>query len=46
MAELGCILEHNPGKGNIVADTSSIKFELSSITMTNCEIPDITKDGM
>lgn len=40
------MLEYKPGKGNVVVESLSRKFERVSITMTNYDIRVAIKNGM
>ncbi|XP_055814610.1 uncharacterized protein LOC129884317 [Solanum dulcamara] len=46
LAEFDYKLEYKLGKGNIVADALSRKFELAAITTAHCDILDAIKDGL
>ncbi|XP_055809542.1 uncharacterized protein LOC129879849 [Solanum dulcamara] len=46
LAEFDYELEYKPGKGNIMADALSRKFELDAITTARCDIQDAIKDGL
>ncbi|XP_055824227.1 uncharacterized mitochondrial protein AtMg00860-like [Solanum dulcamara] len=46
LAEFDYELDYKPGKGNVVADALSKKFELAAITTTYCDIQDAIKDGL
>ena len=46
LAEFDYVLEYKPGRGNVVADALSRKYELASITTAHCDIQDAIKYGM